>query len=173
MGPRSILSRPLDLVIWIYLLSHIAPTFLIDTQAFLPANSTSDALRGFLKAAWLDSSGDPFVGSLFDGNGAKWFEAIMLNEFFIETPLMFYCIWALWKDSPSLKIPGTIYATQCITTTFMILFSLFTEDYDLTSSQFLTLASVYGIYIFFPILILYRCTIGWPEAASPRASSDK
>ncbi|KAI9201883.1 transmembrane protein 6/97 [Polychytrium aggregatum] len=166
MTKRPLLSRPLDLTLLVYLLLHLLPCVLINSAIYLPPSPLTAAANGAVDR-WLEMSADPFVSAFVRGTGPKWYAAIMASELFMEVPLMLYCIWAIPPDSPSWQIPGVIYATQCVTTVPIILYSLLTEHRDLPYDQTVTIAIANVVFFILPLVMLYRCTLGWSVPSLP------
>ncbi len=93
-----------------------------------------------------------------------WFRAMALCEVLFQLPFFPFAVWAFWKGTTSstfksMRTKFIIYATHTATSMVPILGTLFAlpqqikEQYSVVN--FYTNISIYLIYLFIPLLILY------------------
>ncbi|OBZ90619.1 Transmembrane protein 97 [Choanephora cucurbitarum] len=146
---KSIWSRPLDLVYFIYFSSHIFATLAIDSQAFLPAEWYPQALRDVL-SFYVHTYKDPFMG-----NPAYWFKSFVACELIFQLPFFFYACVSLLKNSQHLQLPLAIYSAHVATTVLPLLAEiLFNTSHKLDSAQKVVLCGFYGPYFVLPCIML-------------------
>ncbi|CAG8755159.1 8812_t:CDS:2, partial [Ambispora leptoticha] len=140
-------SRPLDLVYLVYFMTHIPITILIDTYPILPKQLVPDSITR-INQWYKDFTADPNYN--FE---PMWFMSFLIIELFLHLPFFFYAINGLVKDSPSLRLPLLIYATETATSTFAVLASLIFEHHAaLTDEKKYFLISVHLPYLFLPLV---------------------
>ncbi|KAA0175505.1 hypothetical protein FNF27_02916 [Cafeteria roenbergensis] len=149
MGSR----RPLDALDWVivvYLASHVATVFAIDSQLVLadvlgPDNvweqlGLADALR-----QWSSLVGDSLVS-----NPPTWFKAVIWCELLLQLPFCAVGAWAWAARKEWIRLPAALYAGHVLTTMAPIV-AVLVQD----GATPLGLA-VYGLWILFPALMLTR-----------------
>jgi len=144
----SIISRPLDLVFFIYFVTHIFPTMFLDSYlALIPL--TPDFLKS-INQWYTEKFNDPlFV------NTPNWFRGFANIELFFHLPFFFYVSIGLWKDTTSIRLPMLVYSSHVTTTTFVCLVELlFTKHKGLTDSQRNLLISFYLPYFLIPLVCM-------------------
>lgn len=90
---KSILSRPLDLIYFIYFATHIPVTLCIDFQVFYPTHLVPTALSDALKF-YIDTYKDPFMGSQ---TPVYWFLSFICCELIVQLPFFFIACVGLIK----------------------------------------------------------------------------
>ena len=85
----SIFSRPVDFVLFMFLLSHIPITILLDSQSIIPRELYPDFAKRLLDF-WIDTSQDPLVST-----NPTWFKALVWCELCIQLPYFFLATYAL------------------------------------------------------------------------------
>jgi hypothetical protein len=86
-----------------------------------------------------------------------WFRAIVWGELFFQFPFVCYAIVAWVRRSEGVRIPALCYAAHVLTTMVPIMAELAVgKDQPAPPLTFL----IYGIWVFFPLLMLVRC---WPS----------
>ncbi|ORZ23233.1 transmembrane protein 6/97 [Absidia repens] len=151
MAATSLLSRPLDLVYFIYFVTHIPVTFLIDFQVFYPASIVPQVLKDAL-AMFVNDFKDPLMGA---DPPHYWFLSFVYCELFFQFIFFFVACHGLWKDSTRCRIGLCIYASHVATTVNASLFEVFLNPaYALTSTERYTLASFYLPYLILPLIML-------------------
>ena len=95
MPRKPVWKRPLDLLWFAYLVLHIPPTVLLDSQTFLPARFIPGSL---LKAShhWIQISNDPLLRHVRDAHHA-WFRAFIAMELVIQLPIFVLGAIGLWQ----------------------------------------------------------------------------
>ena len=89
MARTSLSSRPLDAAWVFYLLLHIVPAVLFDSQSFLPRKSFPLVLQQTLDA-WLAFSEDPLLTNV-NRPGFVWIKTFLGCELFLQVP---FCVLA-------------------------------------------------------------------------------
>lgn len=90
---KSLISRPLDLIYFIYFASHIPVTLAIDLQVFFPPQWIPQVLKDAL-TFYIETYKDPFMGS---STPAYWFLSFVACELFIQLPFFFMACMSLIK----------------------------------------------------------------------------
>ncbi|EXX71258.1 hypothetical protein RhiirA5_272897 [Rhizophagus irregularis] len=144
----SITSRPLDLIFFVYFVTHIFPTIFLDSYLVL-----SPLAPNFLKSInqwYTENFNDPFFV-----NSPIWFKGFAHIEFLIHLPFFFYVSIGLWKDTATIRLPMLIYSSHVTTTTFTCLVELlFNEHGGLTNSQRNLLIFFYFPYFLIPLVCM-------------------
>ncbi|KAJ7140277.1 transmembrane protein 6/97 [Mycena crocata] len=117
MPPKSLTSRPLDLVYFSFFVTHIFASLCIDFQALYPVALVPGFLRQF--AEWyIRMSNDPFIKVMF-GHGDDpliWFKSFLFLEVFFQFPTFFIAARGLWNDSQKIYVLMLVYAASTVTT---------------------------------------------------------
>lgn len=93
MTKKGLLSRPLDLIYFVYFASHIPVTLAIDLQTLLPAHWIPKALANTL-SFYKNTFKDPFMGS---AEPLYWFRSFLVCELILQLPFFFYACYGLVK----------------------------------------------------------------------------
>jgi len=106
MAPRRPLtSRPMDLIYFIFFVTHIPVTLLIDCQAIWPKQIVPKALQA-LPPWYVSMSGDPILGGVMGINGNEsafaWLKSFMYLEALFQLPVFVLGARGLWQDSPGI-----------------------------------------------------------------------
>ncbi|KAF4570087.1 hypothetical protein EYR40_009073 [Pleurotus pulmonarius] len=117
---RPLTSRPTDLVYFIYFVSHVAASLIIDLQPMLPDSLVPTVIRN-LPISYVKMSNDPLIGGamgiLENKDQLVWFRTFLGLEMIFQLPLFILGARALWKDSKSIYIWLLIYGASTATTT--------------------------------------------------------
>eukprot|EP00798_Chlamydomonas_sp_ICE-L_P018166 gene18166-24598_t len=157
----SLLSRPFDLVVFIYFATHIPITLLIDSQSIIPSDFypswAQDALEWHIKV-----NGDHLVSSNF-----PWFQALAACELLFQFPFFFVAAYAFACEKRWIRIPALIYGVHVATTMIPIL-----GDFMMSfSPPKWQLAAIYSPYFFIPLMLAIRMAA--MENPFPCSSSKK
>ncbi|KAJ2492424.1 Transmembrane protein 97 [Coemansia sp. RSA 2050] len=164
----------MDIVYFVYFVSHIPITLLIDAQPLVPAGLVPKALlslTGFLT----DVLGDPFmvVGPRARSD-MTWFRSLLASELLLQMPFFFYAAWALWTNCPRRHLPLLVYGVHVATTMIPILGTLYRGDIDRPCGTRAMLAGIYMPYLLIPLAIAYEsythCAAVLSAAAKPKKS---
>lgn len=82
--------------------------------------------------------------------------AAILCELFLQLPFFFAAIIAFIKGQQYIRIPSIIYCSHVVTTVIMILPELYIRCTHPNSDMKLALVALYSIYLFIPLLLLWR-----------------
>ncbi|KAJ7509892.1 transmembrane protein 6/97 [Mycena galericulata] len=117
MPPKPLTSRPLDLVYFIFFVTHIFASLCIDFQPLYPPALVPAPLRQF--AEWyIRTSNDPLLKAVF-GHGNDplvWFKSFVFLEVFFQFPTFFIAARGLWNDSQKIYVLILVYAASTATT---------------------------------------------------------
>ncbi|KAJ7176636.1 transmembrane protein 6/97 [Mycena filopes] len=117
MAPKSLTSRPLDLVYFCFFVSHIFASLCIDFQPLYPRALVPGFLRQF--AEWyIRTSNDPLLKGMF-GHGTDpliWFRSFVFLEVVFQFPTFFIAARGLWNDSQKIYVLILVYAASTVTT---------------------------------------------------------
>ncbi|KAJ7781884.1 transmembrane protein 6/97 [Mycena maculata] len=117
MVSRPLISRPLDLVYFIFFTIHIFASLSIDFQPLYPPSLVPAPLRQL--AEWyLRTSNDPLLKGAF-GRGEDplvWFKSFVFLELFFQFPTFFIAARGLWNDSQKIYVLMLVYAASTATT---------------------------------------------------------
>ncbi|KAG1095385.1 hypothetical protein G6F42_018563 [Rhizopus arrhizus] len=132
---KSLISRPLDLVYFLYFATHIPVTLAIDFQVFCPPQWVPQVLKDALKF-YTETYKDPFMGS---SAPTYWFLSFIV---------------CLFKDSKYIRLPLAIYGAHVATTVLPTIAEvLFNEALDLNTAERQTLFGFYAPYFILPLII--------------------
>ena len=90
---KSIFSRPLDLIYFVYFATHIPVTLSIDFQVFYPPHWVPQVLTDALKF-YTETYKDPFMGS---PTPIYWFLSFICCELVVQLPFFFIACVGLLK----------------------------------------------------------------------------
>jgi len=163
-GRRGI-RRPLDVVLVLFLASHIPVTLFFDAQIVLPASWFPDTLRDFsrLYLSWFN---DPLLGA-----PSVWFRSLVWCELLFQLPFFFLGTYAMLQGRSWIRLPALLYVVHVLTTMVPIGAVLCTAmDGPLgpiTAMQRLHLVLLYLPYAVLPALLGARA---FSLPASPSSS---
>ncbi|KAI9275928.1 transmembrane protein 6/97 [Phascolomyces articulosus] len=160
---KCLFSRPLDLVYFIYFLTHIPITLCIDLQGFYPADQIPQVLKDAV-AFYVNTYKDPFMGAT---TPIHWFEGVTLCELFLQLPFFFVALYGLYNDSIHVRVGLMVYASHVATTMVPIFAELFfNPGFGLSESEIWTLFGFYVPYLIIPLTILIDSYIRVSKAIS-------
>lgn len=96
---KSIFSRPLDLIYFVYFATHIPVTLGIDFQLFYPSHWVPTALSDALDF-YINTFKDPFMGS---PTTLYWFASFICCELVVQLPFFFIACVGLLKGKKKEK----------------------------------------------------------------------
>ncbi|CAO0790683.1 unnamed protein product [Mucor circinelloides] len=147
---KSLISRPLDLVYFLYFATHIPVTLAIDFQVFCPPQWVPQVLKDALKF-YTETYKDPFMGS---SAPTYWFLSFIVCELLVQLPFFFIACVGLFKDSKYIRLPLAIYGAHVATTVLPTIAEvLFNEALDLNTAERQTLFGFYAPYFILPLII--------------------
>ncbi|KAL3856443.1 hypothetical protein ACJMK2_011200 [Sinanodonta woodiana] len=150
--------RLLDIVFFIYFVTHIPICIFIDAQAVLPKWIYPDQLLSMME--WYTKElRDPMMA-----DPPSWFRSFCLCELFLQLPFFFPAAYVYWKGAAGNKwfrIPAIVYSTHVATTVIAIEYYIMMTDFsqslhpgprDLRERMWLGV--IYFPYLLIPVLIL-------------------
>ncbi|EIE81260.1 hypothetical protein RO3G_05965 [Rhizopus delemar RA 99-880] len=147
MTKSGLLSRPLDLIYFVYFATHIPITLCIDLQTFCPSSwvpNTLVDLFHFYKITFKD----PLMGS---SEPMYWYLSFLVCELVIQLPFFFAACYGLFK----------VYGAHVTTTVLPTLAEvMLNPTYSLVSQERWVLFGFYFPYFLLPFIMLidsYRC----------------
>ncbi|KAJ2689442.1 Transmembrane protein 97 [Coemansia spiralis] len=164
----------MDIVYFIFFVSHIPITLLIDSQPILPVEWIPKPLLA-LTSFQTDVLGDPFM---IVGPRARpdmtWFRSLLACELVLQMPFFFYAAWALWTNCPRRHAPLLIYGVHVATTMLPILSMLYRGNIDRPCSTRAMLAGIYMPYLLIPLAMAYEsythCAAALSALTKPKKS---
>ncbi|EIN09658.1 hypothetical protein PUNSTDRAFT_113088 [Punctularia strigosozonata HHB-11173 SS5] len=116
MARTPLTSRPFDLVYFIFFLSHIPATVLLDLQAIYPVWIVPGFIAQLPKL-YLQLSNDPIIeGALSTGPTFLWLRTFMVLEALFQLPTFVIGARGLYKGSKSIYPLLLVYAASTSTT---------------------------------------------------------
>ncbi|EIE23813.1 hypothetical protein COCSUDRAFT_83688 [Coccomyxa subellipsoidea C-169] len=115
MAIKSLLSRPFDLLIFIFFLTHIPITIFIDSQSVLPRSWYADGAVNMLEW-YVEQFGDPLVK-----DSPSWFRVLVWNEILLQLPFFFVGAYAFAAGKRWIRQPAIVYGVSTATTLLPIL----------------------------------------------------
>jgi hypothetical protein len=91
-------QRPSHFVFWLYFISHIVFTLLIDLQAILGDKFYPVAVQRLLKL-YVRWTGDPLMGAPIAEFQTIWFRSLVGAEVVFQLPIFCFGSYALWKST--------------------------------------------------------------------------
>ncbi|KAH8103834.1 transmembrane protein 6/97 [Cristinia sonorae] len=167
MAQKSLTSRPLDLLYFVFFLIHIPNTILVDCQALYPKQLVPDVIANLPKL-YVGMSNDPLIGPAMGYFGAPenyvWFKSFLLLEAFFQLPVFLLGLRGLWNGSKSIYVLLLVYAASTTTTVIPCLAVLLNTPLAsadtaakgiiaVTASQRLLLLSSYVPFLLIPLLM--------------------
>lgn len=150
--------RFLDVVFFLYFLTHIPIALLFDSQGVFPEQYYPKLLVDTKK--WYCRE---FKDSLMI-DPPSWFFAFLLCEVLLQFPFFFVATYAYLKGAAKstwIRIPVIIYSSHVVTTLIAIFYHMLTSDFTnskypgpATMKERLTLMSIYSPYFIIPLLNL-------------------
>ncbi|KAJ1553113.1 hypothetical protein HK405_008908 [Cladochytrium tenue] len=151
---QSLLSRPLDAVLFGYFVAHVPITALVDAQIAMPRSLFPQAARAAVDE-YVRVTGDSLVR-----DSPLWLRSIIVAELGLQLPFFFYAAYALYHDLPSFRLPGAIYASHVLTTLIPIYGELLFSPTIANSARAGLAVGVYGTWVVLNGLLLWRCCRG-------------
>lgn len=149
MTTRSLLSRPFDLLIVIFFLTHIPITIFIDSQAVLPKEWYAN--RAVIMLDWyLGTYGDPLIKI-----NPPWFRVLVWNELLLQLPFFFIGAYAFTAGKRWIQQPALVYGVSTATTLLPILGELAFAPADPSVNR-LALILFYVPYLLVPLALAVR-----------------
>ncbi|KAI9329167.1 transmembrane protein 6/97 [Obelidium mucronatum] len=162
---RPITSRPGDIAMILFFALHIPISFLIGAQTLFPEFTQANYHQSIIDVAanWARDANDYLAVQK-----PLWFVSALWCELLIQVPLYFYLIWAIIVDSKHVRTAGIIYGTHTCTIMVPIMFEmLMNVDAGFKSvEQRWALISVYAVWFFIPLAILYAMVFRQVPAVS-------
>ncbi|GAN04293.1 transmembrane protein 97 [Mucor ambiguus] len=148
---KSLLSRPLDLIYFLYFASHIPVTLAIDFQVFYPPQWVPQVLKDALKF-YTETYKDPFMGS---STPIYWFLSFIVCELLVQLPFFFMACVGLVKNSKYIRLPLAIYGAHVATTVLPTIAEVvFNETLNLNTAERQTLIGFYAPYFILPLIMM-------------------
>ncbi|KAI9472249.1 MAG: transmembrane protein 6/97 [Benjaminiella poitrasii] len=138
---KSIFSRPLDLIYFIYFATHIPVTLAIDFQVFYPPSWVPQIFKDALDFYVLTYK-DPFMGS---AKPVYWYLSFIVCELLVQLPFFFIACVGL------IKVYGSHVATTVLPS---ILEVLLNPDLKLNQTERFILCGFYAPYFILPAIML-------------------
>lgn len=152
------MQRFLDVVFFLYYLTHIPIALFVDFQSVVPQEYYPAPLVN-LKTWYCREFRDPLMM-----DPPAWFKTFCLCEVFVQFPFFFVGLYAYAKGAAKAKwirIPAIIYSTHVATTLITIFYHTLTYDFSGSPhpgprnlAERFTLLSVYSPYLIVPLLNL-------------------
>ncbi|KDQ51011.1 hypothetical protein JAAARDRAFT_185480 [Jaapia argillacea MUCL 33604] len=162
MARIPLTSRPMDMVYFLFFLSHIPASLLMDLQVFYP--SWFPSFIRTIPAWYINYSGDPLVAGFMGLSGKSeswiWLKTFLFLEAFFQVPTFFLGARGLYKNNPSIYLLILIYGASTATTTLPCLTVLLSTPISeapvdglvtITSEQRLMLLSSYIPFFIIPL----------------------
>ncbi|KAI9146159.1 transmembrane protein 6/97 [Paraphysoderma sedebokerense] len=152
---RPFSQRPLDLVFFVFFLSHIPATLCIDLQIILPEYFPT-VLRDVVQW-YISVSKDPILANASSPDFV-WLRSIICCEFLFQLPIFFVGVVATWNDNTQryknlLLVYGAHVATTLIPIFGTVWFHYTTAKMAL--SQRLIVSAIYAPYLVIPLLLCW------------------
>mmetsp|Transcript_31792 Transcript_31792/g.70617 ORF Transcript_31792/g.70617 Transcript_31792/m.70617 type:complete len:166 (+) Transcript_31792:63-560(+) len=145
----SLLSRPFDLLIVIFMIVHIPTTILVDSQSVVPRHYypkwAVDMLDWHIKV-----NNDHLVST-----NPNWFVALVYCEVAFQLPFFFIAAYAFAYQKKWIRIPALVYGVHTATTLVPILADIITH----TSPPNWTLGAIYFPYLLVPLALAARMAV--------------
>ncbi|KAF9145092.1 hypothetical protein BGX30_010347 [Mortierella sp. GBA39] len=149
-------ARPKDMAMFIYFISHIPATMLMDLVPLYPA-FLAPLIQPLLKFQdfYVDTFRDPFMGD----RSLIWFNTFLHCEALFQLPFFFFAAYSLYHNKRSIVLWICVYSAHVITTVLPILTTLnLTEDenfpFAISEGQKLFLNCLYTPWVLFPLWML-------------------
>jgi len=167
MTTKSLTSRPLDLLYFVFFLIHVPNTILVDCQALYPRHLVPDAIANLPKL-YVGMSNDPLIGPAMGYFGASenyiWFKTFLVLEAFFQFPVFVLGLRGLWNGSKSIYVLLLVYAASTTTTVLPCLAVLLNtplasaeilaaHTIAITPSQRILLLSSYVPFLLIPLVM--------------------
>ncbi|KAF5355274.1 hypothetical protein D9758_006060 [Tetrapyrgos nigripes] len=175
MNPAPLSSRPLDLVYFIFFLTHIPASLLLDFQAIYPASLLPSQLSQ-LQKWYLEFSGDPLIGGMTGGKGNDelvWFATFVWVELLFQFPVFLLGMRGLWKGSKGIYVLLLAYGASTATTTLPCIFFILKSAAQVTSAQEALLLSSYIPFFLIPFGMAVDMAVRLSKIVSQAGSEKK
>lgn len=114
----SLWRRPLDLVFWLFFVTHIPATLLIDTQPLFPSLHPK-FIRDLLQFHISTNNDVLMKAFLNDPSSVAWFYGFVVLELIFQVPAIFILAHSVWNNtyrSGWRRTLGLIYSSHVVTT---------------------------------------------------------
>ncbi|KFH71679.1 hypothetical protein MVEG_01974 [Podila verticillata NRRL 6337] len=152
-------ARPKDLAMFVYFVSHIPTTILMDAVPLYPSfmKTLIQPLLDF-QVWYVENFRDPFMAD----RELIWFNTFLHLEGLVQLPIFFYAAWALYNNKRSIALWICVYAAHVTTTVLPCLTTLALGKpsdfpFEISDNQKTFLLSVYSPFFFFPLWMLVEC----------------
>ncbi|XP_073674299.1 sigma intracellular receptor 2 [Garra rufa] len=148
--------RVLEIIFFLYFLSHIPITLMVDLQPLLPEHLYPSELKNLLQ--WYAAEfKDPMMM-----DPPFWFKSFVFCEAFVQLPFFPIAAYAFLKGGCKwIRTPAIIYSVHVATTLIPILSHVLFYNFPTaphpgpqTLKERLTLVSIYAPYLIIPVMIL-------------------
>ncbi|CAG5131929.1 unnamed protein product [Candidula unifasciata] len=163
--------RFLDVIFFIYFLTHIPISVLVDFQALLPSKYYPQQLIA-LKDWYCTEFRDPLLML-----PPVWFKSLIVCELF-QFPFFFVAVYGFFKGARIckwLRLPCIIYGSHVATTLVPIIFHVLLQDFSKEKlpsprnfNERLFLLSVYTPYLLIPIALVLDALFSSAYRDSPQ-----
>lgn len=150
------LTRLLELIFFVYFLTHIPITMFIDGQAVFPKSWYPEQIKDLLDWYCREFK-DPMMVI-----HPAWYKSFIICEVLFQFPFFFAATYAFWKGTCRwIRVPAIVYSTHVATTVIPIIAHIMFYDFSesknpgpRTTQERMTLSAIYFPYLLVPILIL-------------------
>ncbi|KAI8333614.1 transmembrane protein 6/97 [Chlamydoabsidia padenii] len=140
-------GRPLDFVFFIFFITHIPITLLLDLQAIYPTWLVPSVLLQ-ANAWYVNLTHDPFMGAT---SPIYWFQSFVSLEAICQLPFFFVASHGLYYDQSFIRLPMIVYGAHVVTTVVPLLGELILNPLHVNRVMLL---AIYSPYFLIPLLIL-------------------
>jgi len=157
----------MDLIYFIFFVTHIPVTLLIDCQAIWPKQIVPKTLQA-LPPWYVGMSGDPILGGVMGINGNEsafaWLRSFIYLEALFQLPVFVLGARGLWRDSPGVYALLALYGASTSTTTLACLATVINTPttsaatiaqgvFSITLQQRVILLASYVPYFIIPLFV--------------------
>ncbi|KAG0277696.1 Transmembrane protein 97 [Linnemannia exigua] len=152
-------ARGKDMAMFIYFVSHIPATMLMDIVPLYPS-FLAPLIQPLLEFQdyYVETFRDPFMGD----RSLIWFNTFLHMEGLFQLPFFAFAAWALFHNKRSIALWICVYSAHVITTVIPILTTLnLSKDtafpFAVSEGQKLFLTCLYTPWVLFPLWMLVEC----------------
>ncbi|KAF7294369.1 putative membrane protein [Mycena chlorophos] len=151
MSPRPLTARPLDLVYFVFFVTHIPASLCIDFQPLYPPALVPGFIKDFA-AFYLKTSNDPLIKAAFGlAEPLVWFQSFLFLELAFQFPVFFIAARGLWNDSRKIYVLILVYAASTATTVWACLATVVATP--LASNELAMLLASYVPFFLIPLVM--------------------
>ncbi|KAI8099463.1 transmembrane protein 6/97 [Halteromyces radiatus] len=147
-------ERRLDLVFFIFFITHIPITIFFDLQSIYPKWLVPSVLQQILNF-YAQTTNDPFMNVAIP---RYWFQALVSMEALCQLPFFFVASYALYYNMPFIRLPLIVYGSHVVTTVVPVLAELLLNPTLVGLEQDMmkrwTLVAIYSPYLLIPLVLL-------------------